>query len=50
MDGMELTIKIREKYDKDRLGIIVLSANDSSDISTRFINIGANDFLNKSYT
>ncbi|MEA3314268.1 MAG: diguanylate cyclase, partial [Campylobacterota bacterium] len=50
MDGMELTMKIREKYDKDRLGVIVLSSNDSPDISTQFISIGANDFLNKPYT
>jgi len=50
MDGMELTMKIREEYDKDRLSIIVLSANDSSDISSQFISVGANDFLNKPYT
>ncbi len=50
MDGMELTLKIREKYQKDTLGIIVLSANDTPDISTKFIKIGANDFLNKPYS
>ncbi|MEA3383069.1 MAG: diguanylate cyclase [Campylobacterota bacterium] len=50
MDGMELTTKIREKYQKDKLGIIVLSANDTPDISAEFIKIGANDFINKPYT
>ena len=50
MDGMELTTKIREKYQKDKLGIIVLSANDTPDISAQFIKIGANDFINKPYT
>jgi diguanylate cyclase (GGDEF)-like protein len=50
MDGMELTLKIREKYDKDQLGIIVLSASDKEEISTQFIKMGANDFLYKPYT
>jgi diguanylate cyclase (GGDEF)-like protein len=50
MDGMELTIKIREKYDKDELGIIVLSINDSPQIPTQFLRMGANDFINKPFT
>ena len=50
MDGMELTLKIREKYQKDTLGIIVLSANDTPEIPTKFIKIGANDFINKPYS
>ena len=50
MDGMELTLTIRKKYQKDILGIIVLSANDATDISTKFIKLGANDFINKPYT
>lgn len=50
MDGMELTIKLREKYNKDQLGIIVLSANEQPDISTEFLKMGANDFINKPYT
>jgi len=50
MDGMELTIKIRETFNKDELGIIILSANDKDNTSTNFIKIGANDFINKPYT
>lgn len=50
MDGMELTINIREKYKKDKLGIIVLSANEQPDIATEFLKMGANDFINKPYT
>ena len=50
MDGMELTLKIREEYDKDELSIIVLSANDTPDISLQFISAGANDFINKPYS
>ena len=50
MDGMELTLKIREEYDKDQLGIIVLSSNDKPEIPTEFIQMGANDFINKPYS
>jgi PleD family two-component response regulator len=50
MDGMDLTLKIREEYDKDELGVIVLSANDTPEISLQFISIGANDFINKPYS
>ncbi len=50
MDGMELTKKIRKDYAKDQLGIIVLSANDQQEVPTKFIKLGANDFLNKPYS
>ena len=50
MDGMELTMKIREIYDKDELAIIVLSINDSPEIPTQFLRMGANDFINKPFT
>ena len=50
MDGMDLTLKIRELYEKDELGVIVLSANDTPEISSQFISVGANDFVNKPYT
>jgi len=50
MNGMDLTIKIREKYDKDELSIIVLSANREEYIPTQFLKIGANDFLHKPYS
>jgi len=50
MDGMELTKEIRKDYDKDQLGVIVLSANDQPEVPTKFIKLGANDFLNKPYS
>jgi len=50
MDGMDLTLKIREEFDKDELAVVVLSANDTPDLSSQFISIGANDFLNKPYS
>jgi len=50
MDGMELILETRELYDKDHLGIIALSSNKSSEIPTRFIKIGANDYINKPYS
>jgi len=49
MDGMELTFRLRELYDKDELGIIVLSSNNTPSISSEFLKIGANDFINKPY-
>jgi len=49
MDGLELTTKVRALYKKDELSIIVLSSNEESEIPTRFIKLGANDFLNKPY-
>ena len=50
MDGMDLTLKIRDTFDKDHLGVIVLSASDTPYIATQFIGIGANDFIYKPYT
>ncbi len=50
MDGMELTKEIRKLYKKDQLGIIALSVSDKPTISTQFIKLGANDYLNKPYT
>ena len=49
MDGLELTLKIREEYDKDELGIIILSSNNEPEIASQFLKIGANDFINKPY-
>ncbi|MDD2698060.1 MAG: diguanylate cyclase [Arcobacteraceae bacterium] len=49
IDGIELTLKLRKKYTIEELGIIVLSASDMEDISTKFLKIGANDFINKPY-
>ncbi len=49
MDGLELTSKVRELYHQDELSIIVLSANGKADLASKFIKLGANDFLNKPY-
>ena len=50
MDGMELILKLREKYHKGQLGIIVLTTSRKIDIATQFLQIGANDFINKPYS
>jgi len=49
MDGLALTLKVREEYDKDELGIIILSSNNQPEIASQFLKIGANDFINKPY-
>lgn len=50
MDGFELTLRLREKYPKESLIIISISGNDTKNISSKFIKIGANDFITKPFT
>lgn len=50
MDGVELTIRIREIADKSRIAIIGLSASDRSDLGAMFLKKGANDFLLKPWS
>ncbi|MBL0708551.1 MAG: diguanylate cyclase [Sulfurimonas sp.] len=50
LDGLELTLKIREKFKKDQLGIIALSGIESKDIVSKFLKFGANDFIHKPFT
>lgn len=50
MDGFELTLRLREKYPKESLIVISISGNDTKNISSKFIKIGANDFLTKPFT
>jgi len=50
MDGLELTLNIRGMYKKDQISVIVMSTNDNLDTSTKFIKIGANDFIAKPFT
>ncbi len=50
INGLELTRKIRKKYTKDELGIIVLSSNDDKKASTNVLKYGANDFLDKKFS
>ncbi len=50
MDGFKLVSEIRKSHGKDRIAIIGLSASDDSDLSARFLKIGANDFLSKPFS
>jgi diguanylate cyclase (GGDEF)-like protein len=50
INGIDLSLKLREKYNKDDLAIIAISASQSEFILTDFIKAGANDFLAKPYT
>lgn len=50
MNGMELTMHLRQHYSKDQLSIIAISGNEDSKIATSFLRHGANDFIKKPYT
>lgn len=50
IDGFELTKEIRKKHSKNMLSIIGITASDDEMISSRFLKIGANDFINKPFT
>ena len=50
MNGLNLTMKLRENFDKDQLGIIALSNIDDASIVSDFLRYGANDFINKPFT
>ncbi|EDZ63247.1 diguanylate cyclase/phosphodiesterase (GGDEF & EAL domains) with PAS/PAC and GAF sensor(s) [Sulfurimonas gotlandica GD1] len=50
MNGMDLTMLLRQTYSKDRLAIIAISAHNSKAIATNFLRQGANDFLAKPFT
>ena len=50
LNGLDLTIKIREEYSKDQLGIIAISSDDDKDMISDFLKFGANDFVNKPFT
>ena len=50
MDGIELTQYLREKYDKDTLSIIAISATDDEHALAEFIKAGANDFIRKPHS
>ena len=49
MDGFELTQRLREKFDLNRLAIIGLSAHGNNLLSAKFIKNGANDFITKPF-
>lgn len=50
IDGFELTKQIREKYSKVEMSIIAITAGTDEMISSKFLKIGANDFINKPFT
>jgi diguanylate cyclase (GGDEF)-like protein len=47
INGAELCLKVREKYPKDRISIIAVSANDDISLQNKFFQYGANDFISK---
>jgi diguanylate cyclase (GGDEF)-like protein len=49
MDGFELTVKLRQKFGKDRLSIIGISGAEDDYFTAKFIKLGANDFLKKPF-
>ncbi len=50
IDGLELTIQIRKKYNKQQLPIISLTGSNEHLISAKFLKSGANDFINKPFS
>ena len=50
IDGFELTKTLREEYSKMEMSIIGITANSDEMISSKFLKIGANDFINKPFT
>lgn len=50
MDGLQLTFTLREKHNKDKLGIIAISGSEHEDTISKFLKFGANDFINKPFT
>lgn len=50
IDGLELTRRIRRKYQKDRMAILALSGADEAEITPRFLKQGANDFIVKPFS
>lgn len=50
MDGHQLTFKIREKFKKDQLGIIAMSSLEKQETITKFLRLGANDFIHKPFS
>jgi len=50
MDGIELTVKLRKLYSKEKLSIIGLSGASEGSINSMFIKNGANDFLYKTFS
>ncbi len=50
LDGIDLTLSLRQLYKRDQISIIVLGSHESSESSSEFIKFGANDFIKKPFT
>jgi diguanylate cyclase (GGDEF)-like protein len=50
VDNMDFIFKLREHFDKDELGLIVITQENKSEISSQFFKIGANDCISKPFT
>lgn len=48
-NGLELTKELREKYSKNKLGIIALTGVEEQGIASNFLKHGANDFIKKPF-
>ena len=49
MDGYELIMKLRKKWNKNVMGIIGFSAIDDRSLSAKFLKLGADDFIQKPF-
>ncbi|BCD60843.1 hypothetical protein NitYY0814_C1629 [Nitratiruptor sp. YY08-14] len=47
--GLEFVRYVRERYFYEDFGIVALTASDDSNVITRFLKSGANDFLKKNF-
>ena len=50
IDGVELTKKIREIFNKNEMIVIAMTGNNEPLISVKFLKIGANDFISKPFS
>jgi diguanylate cyclase (GGDEF)-like protein len=50
MNGLDFTIRVREKYQKDQIAIIAISSINEQDTITKFLRFGANDFVLKPFS
>jgi len=50
MNGMELTLYLRQKYSKDQLSIIAVSGSDDEDVYIQFLRYGVSDFIKKPFS
>jgi len=50
IDGFELTKKLRESYSKIKMSIIGMTSSKDEMLSSKFLKIGASDFISDSFT